>query len=149
MSGQSALCTLLKRGQGDIDPGPETFESIAEITNIDGPGLSVDTIDVTSHDSQDACEEVVGGILRTGEVPFDANFIPAYDADNQQALLVEDMANKTIRNFKLVFPDAVDENDRTTWTFSALVTGVSPSAPHDDKLGVSITLKITGVLGFN
>jgi len=148
MSGQSAFGILLKRGQGDTSPGPETFDDIANITNITGPGLSVDTIDVSSHDSENAMEEVVPGFIRSGEVTLDANFVPEDEPDNTHALLVEDMGDKVVRNFKLVFPDAVLEDDRTTWSFSALVTGVSPSAPHDAKLGVAITLKITGAVGF-
>jgi len=53
---------------------------------------------------------------------------------------LKDLKNRTKRNFQLVFPDV----GATTWAFAAYVTGFEPSAPVDDLLGASVTLKITG-----
>ena len=53
MSGINAFGTQLKRGDG---AGPEVFTSIADATGISGPGLSRETLDVTSHGSPDVSQ---------------------------------------------------------------------------------------------
>lgn len=133
----SAFGTLLKIGDGG---GPEVFTSIAEVVTIGGPSLSMDTADVTHHESPGGWEEVVGTILRSGEVSFDVNFIPTHATQNAATGLLNDLENRTLRNFELVFPDT----GNTTWSFAALVTGFEPDAPHDDPLRASVTLKLSG-----
>jgi len=133
----SAFGTLLKIGDGG---SPESFTTIAEVKDISGPSLSLDTEDVTSHASSGGWEEHIGTILRSGEVSFDINFIPTHATHDASTGLIADMKNRTVRNFQLVFPDA----SSTTWAFSALVTGFEPSEPVAGSLGASVTLKLTG-----
>ena len=142
MTKYSAFDTALKMGQGDVDPGPETFDEIAAVTSIGGPGLSLDTEDVTCHDSTEGWEEVVATVLRTGEVTLEINYDPADDTHDLTGTLglLAKAAAKTLTNFKLTFPDAAT----TEWSFSAYVTGFEPSAPVDGALTASVTLKITG-----
>ena len=111
------------------------------VMNISGPGLSLDTEDVTSHDSTNAWEEVVGTILRSGEVSFDIVYDPA-DATHKNAAngLLADLLARTSTLFTLVFPDTAT----TEWAFNALVTGFEPSAPVDGALTAAVTLKPTG-----
>ena len=135
--GISAFGTLLKIGDGG---DPETFTAIAEVSSISGPGLSLDTIDVTHHSSTAGWREFVGGLLDAGEVSFDINYLPTDATHDASTGLIKDMTDRTVRNFQLVFPDA----SNTTWSFSALVTGFEPSEPVDDKLAASVTLKLTG-----
>jgi predicted secreted protein len=132
--GISAFGTTLKIGDG---ASPEVFSDIAEVTNISGPGMSMDTIDVTNHGSAGGWKEYAGGLLDGGEVKLELNFLPA---DTSQKLLATTLAARTKKNFKLEFPDTAN----TTWSFSAFVTNFEPSAPVDGKLGASVTLKITG-----
>jgi predicted secreted protein len=114
---------------------------IAQIQAISGPGLSLDTEDVTSLDSTGAWEEVVGTILRSGEVTLDIVYDPAA-ATHKYASggLLYDMALRTATTYTLVFPDT----GATEWVFSAFVVGFEPSAPHDGALTASVTLKPTG-----
>jgi len=135
--GISAFGTLLKIGDGG---DPETFTTIAEVSSISGPGLSLDTIDVTHHSSTAGWREFVGGLLDAGEVSFDINYTPTDATHDASTGLIKDMVDRTVRNFQLVFPDT----GNTTWSFSALVTGFEPSEPIDDKLAASVTLKLTG-----
>jgi len=132
-----AFGTLLKIGDGESS---ETFTTIAEVTNISGPGLSLDTIDVTSHSSTDGWREYIAGLLEAGEITFDINFIPTDVTQNHTAGLLGDLANKTKRNFELVFPDA----GATTWSLAAFVTSFEPTEAIDDKLTASVTLKLAG-----
>lgn len=130
MSGENAFGTQLKRGDGEAS---ETFTAIADVTNIGGPGLSRETLDVTSHGSPNAYMQFLGGLKDPGEVSADINYQPsAHD------FLVEDFEDNEPRNYQLVFPDT------TTWTFPAILTGFEPEAPYDDKLSASLTFKVSG-----
>ena len=130
MSKFAAFGTAFKRGA----------VTIAQVMNISA-GLSLDTEDVTTHDSTGGWEEVVGTILRSGEVSLDLVYDPAA-ATHKYASggLLYDLVQKTAQTFSLVFSDT----GSTTWSFSALVTGYEVSAPHDGALTATVKLKITG-----
>jgi predicted secreted protein len=128
----SAFGTVLEM---DSDP-------IANIRGISGPSLSLDTEDVTTHDQATAWEEVVGTILRSGEVTLDIVYDPG---DDTHLALLTEYEIKSEAFYGLKFPDA----DVTTWSFSALVTGFEPDAPVDGALTASVTLKITGEVSLN
>ena len=114
----------------------------AQVTNISGPGLSLDTEDVTSHDSTGAWEEVVGTILRSGEVTMDIVYDPAHATHkNAAGGLLYDLAARTqIDTFHLIFSDAATID----WTFKAFVVGFEPSAPVGGALTASVKFKLTG-----
>lgn len=110
----------------------------AQITNISGPGLSLDTEDVTSHDSDGQWEEVVGTILRSGEVTMDLVFDPA---GATHADLLTDLAARTlITTFHIQWSDDAP----TTWDFKAFVTGFEPSAPVGGALTAVVKFKLSG-----
>ncbi len=136
--GISAFGTLLKIGDGGTPT--EVFTTVAEVSNIGGPSLTLDAIEITHHSSPDGWREYIGGLLEGGEVSLDVNFNPTGATHSYTSGLIKDMVNRTVRNFQLVFPNV----GATTWTFAALVTSFEPSEPIDDKLSASITLKVTG-----
>lgn len=131
---QFALGTELQVGDGEAN---ETFTKIAKVTNIGGPSLSLDTEDTTDHDSVDGWEEVMATILRSGEINLDLSFLPG---NAGHVGLINDMTNRVLRNFRLVFPDT----SSTTWSMSGYVVGFDPSAPHDNKLEATVTIKPSG-----
>ena len=133
----NAFGTLLKIGDGG---GSEVFTTIAEVTNISGPSLSLEMLEVTNHSSTAGWKERIGGLLDGGEVSFDLNFIPTNSTHSYSAGLVHDMVGRTRRNFKIVFPDG----GSTTWTFAAFVNKFAPNAPVNGQLSVSVGLMITG-----
>jgi hypothetical protein len=108
---------------------------IANVKNISGPGLTLDTEDVTTHDQSTAWEEAVGTILRSGEVTLDIVYDPA---DATHVALITEMEAKTTAAFDLKFPGG------TMWEFDAFVTGFEPDAPVDGALAASVTIKIDG-----
>ena len=115
--------------------------TIAAVQNISGPGLSLDTEDVTTHDSTGAWEEHVGTILRSGEVSIDLIYDPnAATHKNASGGLLYDLISRTAQTYSIVFPSTAT----VTWQFSAFVTGFEPAAPVDGALTASVTLKITG-----
>lgn len=143
MSGISAFGTLLQLGRGDGPP--ETYDTIGGISNITGPGFSTDTIDVTAHDSPGAFEESIVTIIRQGELTVDLNYDPAdpqHSADPAALNLgvPQLLFQREKRNWRMIFPSSPP----VPWDFEAYVTGFEPSAPYDDKLSASVTLKLTG-----
>lgn len=116
-------------------PGAGDYMAIANISSLDGPGISREEIDVTAHDSPDQWEEIIFGIKRSGEVSIDVNWHPS-----QHSYLLDDFNSPDPRGYRIVWPDP----DQTTWDFQAGLTGYEPSAPHDDKLEASVTFKLSG-----
>lgn len=133
----SAFGTKLQIGDGATT---ESFTDIAELLDVTGPELSADTEDVTSHGSTGGWEEAIVTILRSGSVNFSLNFYPTATTQGYTAGLLHDYVNKTLRNFRLVFPDTA----ATTWAFSAYVTKFTPKAPVKGGLGADVSLKVTG-----
>ena len=132
-----AYGTLLQIGDGGA---PEAFTTIAEVTDITGPSLALDPLDVTSHESPGAFREFVGGLLDGGEVTLTMNYVPTAGTQAATTGLLADMIARTVRNFQLVFPDV----GTTTWSFAALITAFEPAEPVDDRLSAEVTLKVTG-----
>lgn len=126
--GKAAYGTLLKRGA----------TTLAEVTNISGPNLSVDPLEMTSHDSA-GDREFIGGLMDGGEVTCEVNFLPA-NATHKQ--VIADMKARTVTTWSIVWSDG----SSSTYSFSAFPTAFEPSAPVDGKLAASITLKVTGAV---
>src|SRR5690606_4867958 len=115
----------------------EAFAAIAGVVDISGPELSLDIADASAHDSPGAWEEKVPTIKRTGDITFAIRWDPA---DTPQNILRQDLDNRVIRNWRVIWPDTAN----TTWEFEAFVTRCGPTAPHDGVLGMDITLTVTG-----
>lgn len=133
----SSFGALLKIGDGGA---PESFSAIAEVADIGGPSFELGTEESTHHQSTDGWREFVPTLLDGGEVEFELNFLPADASQGYSGGLLDDMVNRVLRNFQLVFPDVAT----TTWAFGAYVTGFEPDAPVEGKLSASVTLKISG-----
>jgi predicted secreted protein len=132
----SAFGTVLSMGDGDTPT--EGFDDVANVVKIGGPGLSLDTEDVTTHDSTNAWEEHVPTILRSGEMTLDIIYDPNEGTHDATDGLISKADGKTLTNFIMTFPDA------TEWEFAAYVTGFEPDGSHDGALTASVSLKITG-----
>ena len=137
----SGYGTLLKMGDG---AGPEVFTTIAEVKDITGPGFEAGTLEVTNQSSPGAVREFIIGLLDAGEVTFDLNFLPNHATQDETTGLLGAYLGRLKKNYKLVYPVS------PVWTinFAALVTGFEPSAPVDDPLSASATLKVTGLPTF-
>jgi predicted secreted protein len=113
---------------------------VAELTNIGGVEIKVDTIDVTSHDSASGYKEWIGGLKEAGEVAIEGNFIPG-DTSGQIGLHT-DMVAGTLQAFIITFPAAL----ATTWTFDAIVSRfkINDAKAGNEAASFSATLKISG-----
>jgi predicted secreted protein len=119
-----------------------TWVDQAGVKDISGPGLSTDTIDVTSHDSAGAMREFVAGLKDPGEVSFEAVFDPKLAG---HAALVTRQGARTVDKYRLVFATTPAE----TWEFDAIVTGIEPSNPVEGYIGANVTLKVSGAIVMN
>ena len=106
------------------------------MTNISGPSIKAETIDVSSHDSANTYRAYIAGMHDGGEVSIDVQFIPG-DTSGQYTFLA-DLHAGTERQVVITLPDA------TTWTFQALATGMDLTDNFDDKLAATLTMKVTG-----
>ena len=113
--------------------------ALAELTNISGPGISIDTREVTHYGSDNAFKEFISTFGDGGEVGIEGNFIPG-DTAGQYAFIVDAFA-KTPREVIITLPTAA----ATTWTFTGLVTSLEFTQPREEQLGFSATIKISGV----
>jgi len=132
MAKQSAFGTSFK-----ITGGTD----VGNVTAIKGPSVSLDTTDVTSHDSTSAFEEVVATILRSGEVTLDLVYDPANaQIKNSSGGLLYLLTTRASASFTITLPDA------TAIIFTGFVVGFEPGMPHDGALTCSVKVKPTGAV---
>lgn len=118
---------------------------IAEVTNISGPKLSADTIEVTHLKSPNAMREFIGSLKDGGELTFDINFIMANPTHNAATGLLAPWAGAgapPVDDWDMIFPDDAS----TTWSFQGILTGFETGAAFDGKLSASVTVRTTGAL---
>jgi len=130
--------TLLKMGDGAGTA--EVFTTIAEVGDIAGPGFSVDTNDVTSHDSTGAMREFKPGLIDPGETSFPIWFQPDAATHDATTGLLSVMNARAIRNWKMIFPNAA----LSEAAFAAMITKFDVKGPVAGVISADITLKISG-----
>lgn len=114
---------------------------IGNVSKIKGPAISLDTADVTAHDSVGAWEEVVATILRSGEVTIEMPYDPANaQVKNAAGGLLNLLTTRTSANFTITMPSSA------TIIFQAFVTGFEPDLPMDGALTSALKLKPTGAV---
>lgn len=138
MKKYDAFGTQLQMGDGNVDPGPEVFTSVAGLTNIEGPGGEREVRNVTSHDSPNKAAEKRSGFFDAGQVSLDGYYDPA---DPTHVALIAALEDGELHNWKVI---DVDDGAQST-AFSAFVQSWNRTAPHDGMLGFTATLEVTGL----
>lgn len=116
---------------------------IAEVTNIDGPGWTAETIEATHLKSPDFWKEHIGSLKDGGELTLTVNFLLNNATHMAATGLLSAFAGTGAPprdTYDMVFPD----DDSTTFTFSGIITGFSTGAETGGKLEAEVTVKITG-----
>lgn len=131
--------TLFATGDGG---NPETFTTLAELTNVPPPSLSRDSIDASHQQSPDEWREFIPGMKDAGEISLEFNLIPGGPTMAEIVAEFSLSGSAAIKNRRVTFPDG------SRWDFSAFVTGFEQGAPIDDKMAGTVTLKITGAPTF-
>ncbi|RJP53626.1 MAG: hypothetical protein C4583_04370 [Anaerolineaceae bacterium] len=133
----SSFGTFVKMGDGG---SPETFTTVAEVGDIDLPGIKQLTEEVTSHDSG-GWDEHIGILLSGGEPKFPINWVPTHATHDETTGMLAAILNKTRKNWKIVLPNSIK-----TFSFTAMLTEFKPKAAVKGKLAADITLKISGAV---
>lgn len=120
----------------------EVFTTVAEVTNLSGPGMSRDTVDVTHMGTPDAFREFIAGLADPGEITLDVNFLPA---DSSHGDMLNDFNNRVVRNYRLIWP----HTGNPQWQITGVMTGFETTAPIDDKISATFTIKVTERPVFN
>jgi predicted secreted protein len=123
-----AMGTTLKKGD----------TAIANLTSIDGVGVSSDTIETTNLSTEGGYRTFVTSLKDAGEVSISGHF----DYASHNALL-DDFEARTLDVYTIEFPDVLTTNG-TQWTFSAVVTAFSTSVELEDIVSFEATLKVSG-----
>tara|TARA_R100000655_G_scaffold71369_2_gene109743 strand:+ start:784 stop:1164 length:381 start_codon:yes stop_codon:yes gene_type:complete len=109
---------------------------IGDVLSINAVSVSVTTIDSSDLDS--SWRTFIGGLKDGGECSFEVAYDPS--GTDHQALEADiDGAAKAV---------SIAWSDSTTCTFSGIITSFAPTATLDDKLTLSVGMKITGAITF-
>ena len=111
---------------------------IANLTSIDGVGVSSDTIETTNLSTEGNYRTFVTSLKDAGEVSLSGHF-----AFEDHSTLLDDFEAGTIDIYTIEFPDMATTHG-TQWTFSAVVTAFSTSVELEDLVGFEATLKVSG-----
>lgn len=111
---------------------------IANLTSIDGVGVSSDTIETTNLSTEGNYRTFVTSLKDAGEVSLSGHF-----AFEDHSALLDDFEDGSIDVYTIEFPD-MGTTHGTQWTFSAVVTAFSTSVELEDLVGFESTLKVSG-----
>lgn len=114
--------------------------AIAEIHDIDGPSISVETHDVTHQGCSG--REFVAGVIDYGEVSVDANFIN----DATQGVFLTALQARAATGITMTFPKPGAAT--ITMTFQGIPTSFAVKDPDGPSPTVSLKLKCTGPVYF-
>ena len=95
---------------------------------------------MTSLDSTGGYREFITGFRDAGTVQLTMNF-----SRESFELMNDDFEDDTAQNYEIVLPDA----ETTSFEFEGLVTEVPLEIPMDDKITMTVTIKITGQVTVN
>lgn len=109
----------------------------AEVLRIGGPEPERAMIDATNITSPGEWEEVVPGIIKSGMVTIELQFILA-DATHRAILAAIESGAKI--NAQIVWPDG------TIWSFSGYYNKFAPKTATNEKITATVTFKPTGAL---
>lgn len=118
-----------------VDDGASGYDEIAQIVDMDLPGIEADDIEVSVRDG-DGYGEFISGFKMAGESTFDI----VYDPDETTHIQLTTLAGAgTVIGWQFTLPGTGN-----TIVADAYVKRFKPTAPLKDKLSANITLKFTG-----
>lgn len=121
-----------------LTPGG-AFTDIAEIGDVDYPGLSRNEFDATTQNIN--IDAYVLGVMRRDGLPLALNFLPSNNTHDHLTGLQYLMINNTVTGFRLSPP-----NSLPVWVMSGQVQSFKPKAPVDGKLAVDAVIRLSGVM---
>lgn len=114
------------------------YTTIASITDLDGPSAEPGIFNPTTLDGGVGVPVKLTGYVAGGTVTANGYFDPV-EATHQA--LTDLLTTPASASWKIIWSDAAT----TTWSFSGVLTGFTPSATTDDGLKFSITIAVDGI----
>jgi predicted secreted protein len=115
--------------------GTGSWDSLAEVNSIDGPGMTRDFIDTTALDTVGGYRTYIAGFRDAGQVTLNMNF-----TRDTYELMMTDFESADPQNYEIVIP--ADAN--TTIEFEGYVTELPLSITPDEKITANVTIKVSG-----
>lgn len=141
MAEYSGFLVIIAR---EVAATPGTYAAFGQVKDIDGPSGDANQIETSHRDS--AFRKYQAGMRDGGEVTFDIVFDPNLAAHDPTLAtsVYKDWELGRMANYKISFPGVAAA--LTTCIFAAFTSAFSFSAPMEDALVASLTLKVNGVL---
>lgn len=112
---------------------PGDFVTIAEVFNVNPPSQVDDVVEATHYGSPNRRREYIPGLVESGEVSFDMNYVPGSASD-----VLINAAQGVEKVLRLTFPNGV------SMVFNGIRQGYEKNAPLDDRLTATVTFRVTG-----
>jgi hypothetical protein len=112
---------------------------IAEVVSLSGPSVNREMIDVTHLTSDNQAREFIGGVIDSGEITAEINYIPSNTTHIALIGALTSNAETYVLNL----------NGNTAWTMSMLVQSFTPNMAVEDELTAAVGFKVTGAITFN
>lgn len=122
--------TKFQRWSGSV------WEDIAEVNAIEGPGMTKDTIEVTSIDTDAGYNEFITGFAEGGTVTLDMNF-----TRETYEIMKDDFESDAVCNYRIQLADY--DSEPSTFTFGGLVIELPMGISADDKVTADVVIQVT------
>jgi len=133
---KSQGCTL---SRFDTTVSPNAYQLVGQVVSIGGPSGTTGEIDVTSLSS--TAKEFIPSLPDWGSVDSEIIFDQATTANRHQELW-DDFSAQTTGTYKITLTDS----PQTTFIFSAFPSQFALNIAVDDKVGASVSLRITSTV---
>jgi hypothetical protein len=136
---QFANGVVVKVDYANTISGTPVYVTIGEVYDVSLGGLTADTIDATAHG--DKWRAFIAGLKDGGDVTLSIH----HETNTTAHANLFDNVGTGPFAMKLEWP--INNSSNTTpfsITTDAILTAVTPNAPHDDDLDLSATFKFTG-----
>lgn len=120
-----------------VDDAADVFVEIGEITDVDPPSPTRDTIDVTHLKS--TIKEFIAGLMDGGSAVLSCNFIPD---DAGQLAARSALESGQLRNFRFDFPTDLTPNRLTV---KGILVGIPQKAATNSQVGSTINIKVSSI----
>lgn len=118
-----------------------SYTDLAFVGDFNGPDISIETTDVTTHDSADNFNEFLAGIADGGEIAFEVQFDPTLAAHET---LYNAVAARLKHNFYVKLPGWVSTGGGGYWAFAGVFTKMSIGLTVKGSVTASMTIKVSG-----
>jgi hypothetical protein len=113
-----------------------SWDDIAEVNSIDGPGMTKDVLEVTSLETDAGYNEFITGFAEGGTLTLDMNF-----TRETYELMKEDFESDEVRSYRIQLPDY--DSEPSTFTIEGLVIELPITMTADDKVTADVVIQIT------